>query len=77
MRQYRLEATPAVELDIEAAFEWYEREEAGLGFQFLEELRAAFLRILDHPFSYKDLRSEVRRTLTLADFLTAFTFRLK
>lgn len=43
MNQYRLEATPAVELDIEAAFDWYEREEAGLGFQFLDELRAAYM----------------------------------
>lgn len=43
MKQYRLEATPAVELDIEVAFEWYEREKAGLGFQFLDELRAAII----------------------------------
>ena len=34
MKQYRLEATPAVELDIEATFDWYEREEAGLGSNF-------------------------------------------
>jgi hypothetical protein len=32
VKQYRLEAVPAVELDIEAAFEWYEREDQGLGF---------------------------------------------
>jgi plasmid stabilization system protein ParE len=64
VRQYRLEATPAVELDIEAAFEWYEREEAGLGFQFLDELRAAYVRVLDHPFGYQDLRSGIRRALT-------------
>ena len=41
MTQCRLEASPAVELDIEAAFEWYEREEAGLGLRFLDELRSA------------------------------------
>jgi plasmid stabilization system protein ParE len=64
VNQYRLEATPAVELDIEAAFEWYEGEEAGLGFQFLDELRDSYVRILDHPFGYQDLRSEVRRVLT-------------
>jgi len=44
VNQYRLEATPAVELDIEAAFEWYEGEEAGLGFQFLDELRNSYVR---------------------------------
>lgn len=64
MKQYRLEATPAVELDIEAAFEWYEREESGLGFEFLEELRAAYLRILDYPLGYQDLSSGIRRALT-------------
>ena len=64
MRQYRLEATPAVELDIEAAFEWYEREDAGLGFQFLDEVRAAYVRVLDHPVGYQDLRSGIRRALT-------------
>ena len=64
MKQYRLEATPTVELDIEATFDWYEREEAGLGSQFLVELRAAYARILDHPFGYQDLRAGVRRALT-------------
>ena len=63
MKKYRLEATPAVELDIEAAFEWYEREESGLGFEFLEELRTAYKRILDHPLGYQDLRSGIRRAL--------------
>jgi plasmid stabilization system protein ParE len=64
VKRYRLEATPAVELDIEAAFEWYEGEEAGLGFQFLDELRDSYVRILDHPFGYQELRSGVRRALT-------------
>ena len=64
MKQYRLEATPAVELDIEATFNWFEREESGLGSQFLVELRAAYARILVHPFGYQDLRAGVRRALT-------------
>jgi len=64
LNQYRLEAIPAVEIDIEAAFDWYEREEAGLGFQFLDEVRAAYVRILNHPLGYQDLRSGIRRALT-------------
>ena len=64
MNQYRLEATPTVELEVEAAFAWYEGEEPGLGFEFVEELRAAYQRILDHPFAYHDLRSGIRRALT-------------
>lgn len=64
MKQFQLEAPPAVELDIEAAFNWYEGEEAGLGFEFLDELRSAYRRILDSPFGYQDLRSGIRRALT-------------
>ncbi|MGI8735405.1 MAG: hypothetical protein ACR2LM_19135 [Pyrinomonadaceae bacterium] len=46
MKQYAIEAAPAVEADVGAAHNWYEREEPGLGFEFLEELRAAYQRIL-------------------------------
>ena len=64
MKRYAIEAEPAVEVDVEAAFDWYEGEEPGLGFEFLEELRAAYHRILDHPFGYQDLRFGIRRVLT-------------
>jgi plasmid stabilization system protein ParE len=63
VKQYRLEATPTVELDVEAAFEWYEREEPGLGVEFANEVRATYERILDHPLGYQDLRSGIRRAL--------------
>ena len=64
MKRYAIEAEPAVEVDVEAAFEWYEGEEPELGFEFLGELRAAYHRILDHPFGYQELRSGIRRVLT-------------
>ncbi len=64
MKQYAIEAERAVEVDVEAAFNWYEGEEPGLGLEFLEELRAAYHRILDHPLGYQDLRSGIRRALT-------------
>ena len=64
MSRYAIEAEPAVEFDVEAACNWYEGEERGLGFEFLEELRAAYHRILDHPLGYQDLRSGIRRALT-------------
>jgi plasmid stabilization system protein ParE len=64
VKEYRLESTPAVELDVEAAFEWYEREEFHLGFEFLDELRDAYVRILNHPLAYQSLRSGIRRALT-------------
>ena len=46
MKRYAIEAEPAVESDVEAAFNWYEGEESGLGFEFLEELRAAISQSL-------------------------------
>lgn len=64
MKSYRLEATPGADLDVEAAFDWYEAEEPGLGYEFLDELRAAYQRVLDHPLGYEDLRSGIRRALT-------------
>jgi plasmid stabilization system protein ParE len=62
--QYRIVAEPAVDADIEAAFEWYESEEPDLGFEFLDEVRAACQRILEGPLKYQVLRSGIRRALT-------------
>ena len=39
----------ASDADIEAAFEWYEYEQLGLGLEFLDEVRAAYTRILEGP----------------------------
>lgn len=61
MKAYQLEATPGADLDVEAAFDWYEAEDPGVGTDFLGELRHAYQRILKHPFSYEDLRSGIRR----------------
>ena len=65
MKQYRLEAEPTVELEIEGAFDWYETEEPGLGREFLEQLRATYHRVLENPFAFQDLRLGIRRALTL------------
>ena len=64
MTHYRLEANIAVELDVEAAFEWYELEETNLGVVFLEELRSTYQRILNNPLAFQELCSGIRRALT-------------
>jgi toxin ParE1/3/4 len=61
--EYRLTSGPSVDLDVEAAFEWYENEQPGLGMEFLDELRAIYNRIADGPLKYQDLRGGIRRTL--------------
>ena len=42
MTPYRLVAEPRTDLDVAATFDWYENEAAGLGQEFLEELRATY-----------------------------------
>ena len=64
MKPYQIEDKPIVDADVEAAFEWYESEEPGLGYKFLDELRATYYRIQDGPLKYQLLRSGVRRALT-------------
>lgn len=64
MTGYRIEAEPSVDADIEAAFQWYESEEPGLGFEFVDELRHAYRRVLNGPFKYHELRSGIRRAIT-------------
>ena len=61
MTGYRLISGPRVDLDVEAAFDWYENERAGLALEFLDELRAAYERIADGPLQYQLLRSTIRR----------------
>jgi len=64
VKSYRIEAEPAVEADVEAAFDWYELEEPRLGAEFIEQLRSTYDRILDNPLGYQELRSGIRRGLT-------------
>lgn len=63
MTDYRLVSEPRADLDIEAAFQWYEKEQSGLGLEFLDELRLAYNRIVAGPLKYPHLRSGVRRAL--------------
>jgi plasmid stabilization system protein ParE len=61
--EYRLVAEPQVDLDIAAAFDWYEQEQAGVGREFLDELRATYDRVAEGPLKYPSLRSGIRRAL--------------
>jgi toxin ParE1/3/4 len=63
MTSARLTADPRAELDVVAAFEWYDRQRTGLGAQFLRDLRATYRRIAESPLRYHDLQSGIRRAL--------------
>jgi plasmid stabilization system protein ParE len=57
----RLVISPGAEGDISAAFAWYERQKAGLGDQFLDEVEQALVRVADGPLLYQRLRNNIRR----------------
>jgi hypothetical protein len=59
----RLISEPGADLDVESAFDWYEGERPGLGFEYLDELYAAYNRIADGPLRYQHLQSGIRRAL--------------
>jgi toxin ParE1/3/4 len=61
--EYRLISESPTDLDVEAAFEWYENERPGRGVEFLDELRATYNRIADAPLKYQELRAGIRRAL--------------
>ena len=63
MSKYRLVSEPQTDLEIEATFQWYQKQQTGLGVEFLEELRAVYTRIGEGPLKYQHLRSGIRRAL--------------
>lgn len=63
MTEYRLVPEPRADLDIQAAFGWYQHQRPGLGREFLNQLRATYDRIVEGPLKYQELRSGIRRAL--------------
>ncbi|MBI4491113.1 MAG: type II toxin-antitoxin system RelE/ParE family toxin [Deltaproteobacteria bacterium] len=76
MTEYRLVSELRGDLDIDATFLWYEKEQPGLGLEFLDELRATYNRIIEGPLKYQHLRSGIRRAL-LRRFPYAVYFALE
>src|SRR2546423_1339085 len=60
---YRIDSDPRADSDVEAAFAWYEQQRPGLGDEFLDDLQAAYTRIVDGPLRYQVLRGDVRYCL--------------
>jgi hypothetical protein len=51
----KLEFSIVAQTEIEAAGDYYENEEAGLGFQFVEELNHAIAFVLQFPNAWSPL----------------------
>ncbi|PSN11713.1 addiction module toxin RelE [filamentous cyanobacterium CCT1] len=60
---YRLIIRPQAELDIQAAFEWYETQTPGLGSEFIRAVDASLSGIGRSPFGYPKVYKQARRAL--------------
>ena len=67
----KLLVRPEAEEDLSEAFEWYEDEREGLGYEFLSRVGQQFQLVFDSPLAYPAVYREVRRSL-----LTQFPFAI-
>ena len=49
---YKIEFHPAVAIDYNDAFEWYEQQKGGLGEEFIQSLNDKFDDIILNPFAF-------------------------
>lgn len=54
-------AHPIVDGQLEAAFEWYEARQAGLGSRLIDEYRDGLVQILQHPHRWQLIDDNIRR----------------
>lgn len=47
--------------DLKEAFDWYEKQKEGLGFEFIEEVESGYLKISKHPLHYPPINTQFRR----------------
>ncbi|RFM29053.1 type II toxin-antitoxin system RelE/ParE family toxin [Deminuibacter soli] len=48
-------------LEMQAAFEWYEEQKKGLGYEFIEEIESCYKKLCEHPFYYTAINNCFRR----------------
>ena len=51
-------------LDIQEAFEWYEDQLNGLGYDFIEEIENCYMKLSAHPGFYTFINEKYRRIKT-------------
>ena len=59
----KLRYTKRAKNDLELAFEWYEKQRRGLGFEFLDCIEIALKEILTFPEMYQVCYSNFRRNV--------------
>ena len=58
---YNLQIQSEAIIDIQEAFEWYEKQRDGLGFEFIEEIENGYENICKHPSYYTLINADFRR----------------
>jgi hypothetical protein len=48
-------------IDIQEAFEWYEDQQAGLGFDLIDEIENGYMKITRHPLHYSAINIRFRK----------------
>jgi plasmid stabilization system protein ParE len=71
-----LNVRPAAARDISEAYAWYERQQEGLGTQFLDAIERSLQRIAEKPELYPLIFRDARRALLRA-FPYSIYFRVK
>jgi plasmid stabilization system protein ParE len=51
------------ELELDDAFEWYENQVQGLGYDFLDEINKSLKRIVQYPDSCEERDDEIKRCI--------------
>ena len=59
----KLSYTERAKFDVDLAFSWYERQQRGLGFEFLSCIETGTQSILDYPEMYRIYYSNFRRCI--------------
>lgn len=58
---YSLEIQSEAVIEMQEAFDWYEMQKEGLGFEFIEELEDGFQNICKNPQYYTSINKSFRR----------------
>jgi toxin ParE1/3/4 len=61
---YNLSLQTEAILEIQEAFEWYEEQKEGLGYELLEEIEACYNNLKTHPERYSYINGFYRRIKT-------------
>jgi hypothetical protein len=61
---YDLKIQTEAVLEMQSAFEWYEEQKQGLGFELLDEIENCFKKLKNHPTHYGYINKNFRRIKT-------------